>query len=62
MHREAKQEHPKYDELCRRYLADEKDFSAENIEKAGIDKAFVNNADIEECLQRIITFIKNECQ
>ncbi|MBP7348925.1 MAG: guanylate kinase [Butyrivibrio sp.] len=62
MHREAKQEHPKYDELCRRYLADEKDFSPENIEKTGINKTFANNTDIEECLQKIIAFIENECR
>ena len=61
MHREAKQEYPKYDELCRRYLADEKDFSVENIEKTGIEKTFANNTDIEACLQKIIAFIENEC-
>ncbi len=31
--RERQQTEPKYAELCRRFLADEADFSAENMEK-----------------------------
>ncbi len=40
--RERKQEEPKYAEMCRRFLADEQDFSEENLEKAGIEKRFEN--------------------
>ena len=32
--RERRQENPKYEELCRRYLADAEDFSEEKIKKA----------------------------
>ena len=34
--REREQEKPKYEEMCRRFLADQEDFSEENIREAGI--------------------------
>lgn len=55
--REKQQENPKYEELCRRFLADAADFSAEKISEAGIDKFFINN-DLQECIAEIIDFIK----
>ncbi len=58
MHREAKQEHPKYDEMCRRFLADEEDFSEEKIEEAGVLKRFYNNEAIELCIGEIEDFIR----
>ncbi len=42
LRRERKQEQPKYAEMCRRFLADEQDFSEENLKKAGITHAFEN--------------------
>lgn len=33
IHRESQQKHPNFSEVCRRYLADEKDFSEENLKK-----------------------------
>ncbi|MDF2510806.1 MAG: hypothetical protein K0S04_672 [Herbinix sp.] len=56
--REQKQEHPKYAEMCRRYLADEEDFSEENLKKVGIKKRY-NNFDINNCLSEVIHDIKN---
>ncbi len=53
MHREAKQEHPKYDEMCRRFLADEEDFSETKIAEAGVDTRFYNNDLIEDCIEEI---------
>lgn len=47
--REMQQAEPKYQELCRRYLADSEDFSEDKIIKAGIEKRFYNN-DLEECV------------
>ena len=41
--REQEQETPKYKELCRRFLADEEDFSEEKIKEADIQKRFVND-------------------
>lgn len=55
--REKTQEHPKYEEMCRRFLADSKDFSAEKIAEAEIDKSFYNDS-LEECLREIVTYIQ----
>ena len=40
--REENQKKPNYREVCRRYLADEKDFSEENLERLGITKRYQN--------------------
>lgn len=56
LNRERRQENPKYEELCRRFLSDAEDFSEEKIEKAGIARKFVNE-DLESCLSEIEEFI-----
>lgn len=50
--RERSQEHPKYQEMCRRFLADEEDFSEEKQKEAGELKHFYNG-DLAECLKQI---------
>ena len=40
LNREKRQENPKYEEMCRRFLADSKDFSKEKIAEAGIQRHF----------------------
>ena len=50
--REKQQENPKYAEMCRRFLADEEDFSAEKLEKLGIKKAY-ENKDLNECTEEL---------
>ncbi len=45
--REKQQDVPKYEEMCRRFLADAKDFSEENIKEAGITLRFINHALVE---------------
>ncbi len=55
--REMKQEEPKYAEMCRRYLADDEDFSEENLKKCDITKRF-QNLDINICLYEIKEAIK----
>lgn len=57
MHREEKQEHPRYDEMCRRFLADEEDFSEKKISEAGVSRRFFNNAEIENCIKEISKYI-----
>ena len=52
VNRERNQSEPKYKELCRRFLADEEDFSEEKIEKAGIKKRFENN-NLNQCIKEI---------
>ena len=51
--RERSQENPKYEEMCRRFLADQKDFSEENITAAGIRQRISNNGTLEECLEQV---------
>ena len=56
--RERAQDQPKYAEMCRRFLADEADFSPEKLQEAGITKTFVNN-DLEHTEQEIISYVKS---
>lgn len=60
--RERKQEAPNFEEVCRRFLADQKDFSEENIEKAGIERRFKNNADREICMDEVAEYIRQRIQ
>lgn len=57
--RERSQEHPKYEEMCRRFLADSADFSEENQKKAGVCHTFFND-DLERCLEEMIAFIESK--
>lgn len=54
--REKKQEHPKYEEMCRRFLADSADFSEEKRRAAGDPRGFYND-DLERCTQEIVDYI-----
>lgn len=51
--REGKQKNPNYREVCRRYLADEDDFSEELLSRLRIGKRF-SNTDLEACLEEIL--------
>lgn len=59
--RERQQSEPKYSEMCRRFLADQEDFSEENLENAGIMKRFQNN-NMEECIQEIQMYLEREME
>ena len=58
--REETQEVPKYEEMCRRFLADAQDFSEEKIRQAGIDCRFSNMdgaggySEIEKYLRSVL--------
>ncbi|MFG6367603.1 MAG: guanylate kinase [Lachnospiraceae bacterium] len=56
LRRERKQYEPKYEEMCRRFLADAKDFSIHNLEQAGIIKRFCND-NLNVCLSNIEAYI-----
>ncbi len=61
LERERRQQNPKYAELCRRYLADEKDFSEENLSELSIAGRY-QNEDLETCISNIISDITDtEC-
>lgn len=55
--RERAQDQPKYAEMCRRFLADEEDFSEENLKRAGITKRF-QNTDLDQVTQEIAFYMK----
>jgi len=56
LQRERNHDNPKYAEMCRRFLADEEDFSDEKLKEAGLMNAEgeylcgYENADFETCL------------
>lgn len=52
LNRENAQPVPQYREMCRRFLADEEDFSEEKIAAAGITKLYVNE-DLKKCFEEI---------
>ncbi|MDE7205796.1 MAG: guanylate kinase [Lachnospiraceae bacterium] len=56
LRREKKQSQPRYEEMCRRFIADTKDFSEENLTKAGVVKCFDNHC-LKQCLEEITDYI-----
>ena len=56
--RERMQATPKYEEMCRRFLADAADFSVDNLKEAGITRKFYN-IDMDKCVGEIILGIRN---
>ena len=55
--RERQQKEPKYEELCRRFLADAADFSNEKLAEAGITRRFAN-LEMGTCTKEIVEEIK----
>ena len=59
LERERRQEKPSYEELCRRFLADQKDFSEEKLALAQIPfEARFENTELHECAARIEKYIE----
>lgn len=56
--RERQQGQPRYEEMCRRFLADQEDFSEEKLVAAGITRHF-HNDDLNKCLAEIQDYIYN---
>lgn len=59
LNREKKQDHPKYEEMCRRFLADAKDFDNEKIKQLKISKRFKND-DLNACISAIKQYLTIE--
>jgi guanylate kinase len=57
--REKRQSAPKYAELCRRFLADNEDFSDEKLSEAGVTHRFSNNGSLEECLSAVKKYMSD---
>ena len=58
--REMAQDHPKYEEMCRRFLADAEDFSEDKLTKAGIGRTFYNG-ELSRCLEEILVYLQENC-
>lgn len=58
LEREKRQDKPNYDELCRRFLADNQDFSDENLSNLGINKFYINE-NLQSCINNIKKDILN---
>lgn len=56
--REQGQAEPKYQELCRRFLADSEDFSEDKLQCLGIEKRF-ENRNMRQCLAALMREIEN---
>lgn len=54
--REKLQSNPRYEELCRRFLADASDFSEQKLKEALICKRF-NNISLEDTVQEIENYV-----
>lgn len=57
--REQKQDVPKYEEMCRRFLADSADFCDEKLVEAGVVRHFQNN-DFVQTVQEVTAYIADE--
>ena len=57
--RERENERPNYSEVCRRFIADENDFSYAKL--FYIDPYRVINRDVESCVTKILDLINQEC-
>ena len=51
--RERMQDSPKYEELCRRFLADQEDFKEDNLQRLQINRRY-HNVDKEQCIRHIM--------
>lgn len=57
--RERQQSEPKYEELCRRFLADAADFSVDKLNEAGITQKYFN-IDMDKCINEIVLGIREK--
>jgi guanylate kinase len=57
--RERAQKNPKYEEMCRRFLADAEDFSEEKLRGLGIERRFINDK-YDRVLNELCDVIKKE--
>ncbi len=59
LQREMKEDNPKYTEMCRRFIADQEDFSNEKLRECGIIKTYLNT-NIEDCVSDIAAEIEKD--
>lgn len=56
LERERQQAEPRYEEMCRRFLADAADFSGERIAQAGITRRFTNE-NLQKTVEEITAYM-----
>ena len=57
--REKQQVAPRYEEMCRRFLADSRDFSKERLKEAGIGaRQIFRNDSVEEAVEAVARYIR----
>lgn len=61
LERERDQAEPRYAEMCRRFLADQEDFSPEKLQEAGISPIFTNT-DLTDTLRQITGYIRTQLE
>lgn len=59
--REKKPENRRFEEMCRRFLADSEDFAEEKIQAAGIRRRFCND-NLDRCFAEIEEYIQSSLQ
>ncbi len=59
LQRERSQKEPKYAEMCRRFLADSEDFSAEKVAAADLPRIYVNDR-FDRCLAELTAAVREE--
>lgn len=55
--RESRQKNPNYKEMYRRFLADNKDYSMENICSANLKYRVANNDNLDACVKKVFKII-----
>lgn len=58
LEREKSQSEPKYEEMCRRFIADNRDFADEVLKVSGIENVFNNDEDIDKTVEAVAEFIR----
>ena len=61
LNRENGQKTPRYEEMCRRFLADSEDFSEQKLASAGINNRFPND-DLAVCIRNITDYMVSVTQ
>lgn len=58
--REREPQNGRYEEMCRRFLADAADYAQDKLLEAGIVRKFSNDGDRQKCIEEVAAFIKSQ--
>lgn len=60
LEREKSAQNRKFEEMCRRFLADQADYAEEKLTEAGITQRFSNDREIGECVDAVCAYIRQK--